>query len=146
MGKRGPKPKPTKLRLLDGNPSRRPINRDEPRPKGEIRMPEHLSQIARTQWTRIVESMPPGFYTPADEALLAAYSEAYADHVNASKALKDEESLLADGKANPLIAIRNQAARTMATLGTRLGLSPADRTNLKTPPVQEDSRWAGLIA
>jgi len=29
---RGPPPKPTYLRILEGNPSKRPLNRNEPQP------------------------------------------------------------------------------------------------------------------
>ena len=70
MGARGPKPRPTALRVIDGNPSRRPINASEPAPAGKVRLPAHLTDEARTLWRRIVWSMPSGFYTPADEALL----------------------------------------------------------------------------
>jgi len=32
MGKRGPSPKPTKLKVLEGNPGKRPLNENEPKP------------------------------------------------------------------------------------------------------------------
>ncbi len=33
MGQRGPAPKPTALRILEGNPGKRPLNASEPRPR-----------------------------------------------------------------------------------------------------------------
>ena len=33
MARRGPKPTPTALKLLRGNPGKRPINVDEPQPR-----------------------------------------------------------------------------------------------------------------
>jgi hypothetical protein len=35
MGRRGPPPQPTKLRLLSGNPGKRPLPRAEPQPIGQ---------------------------------------------------------------------------------------------------------------
>ena len=110
-------------------------------------MPDYISDAAKMQWTRIVDAMPPGFYSPADEALLAAYCEAYADHVEATQTLKSiGRQFTVDGRVSPLVTIRNQAAKTMATLGSRLGLSPADRNGLKTPEKKAEGKWKGLIA
>ena len=36
MGKRGPRPQPTQLRLVRGNPGKRAINKLEPKPDGGI--------------------------------------------------------------------------------------------------------------
>ena len=47
-GNAGRKPDPTVLRLLKGNPSKRPINKDEPKPrKGSISVPKHLDKRAK---------------------------------------------------------------------------------------------------
>ena len=54
MGRRGPPPKPTHIRLLEGNPSKRPINRREPQPeKGAPPCPRWLTAEARVAWKRI---------------------------------------------------------------------------------------------
>ena len=45
MGKRGPKPTPTPLKILRGNPGCRPLNAAEPQPPANgIVMPEHLGE------------------------------------------------------------------------------------------------------
>ena len=152
MGARGPKPRPTALRIIDGNPSGRPLNEKEPAPIGRARCPIHLSKVGRARWKRIVAAMPPGFYTPADEALLAAYCEAWSDHVKATKTLDDGASIIVKTPAggvsvSPLLIIRARTAATMAMLGTRLGLSPADRSGLAAPAVAEKGgKWDGLLA
>ena len=143
MGKRGPKPKPTALRVLEGNPGRLPIQPDEPKPSGGISMPEHLQEASKKVWNQIIESMPPSFFSVADMPLLAAFCEAWADHSRATEALAHGADMANGGRVSPLITIRNQAARTMATLGSRLGLSPADRVGLKTPAPQEGGKWGG---
>jgi len=55
MGQRGPKPKPTELKVLEGNRGHRPlINDGQLRPLVEIPdPPKHLGKEARKEWKRI---------------------------------------------------------------------------------------------
>lgn len=153
MGKRGPKPKPTTVRELEGNPGRLPINHDEPACIGVPVCPEYLSDDARAVWETIMTSVPPGMITVADAPLLTCYCEAVAQHKEASIRLREEKDLLGgrmvtrSGKPSPYLRIMEQSARTMAMLATRLGLSPADRTGIKltNPQTKAGSKWAGLI-
>ncbi|BBF92117.1 phage terminase small subunit P27 family [Blastochloris tepida] len=151
MGARGPKPKPTTLRVLEGNPGRLPINHAEPQPTGEASCPDHLSDDAKTKWREIMESVPPGMITVADAGLLEAYCEAWATHKAASEEIAASrdlfgKTLLRNGKPSPLLKIRTEAAKTMATLATRLGLSPADRSGLKLGTPKAKGKWSDLIA
>ena len=153
MGKRGPAPKPTEIRLIEGNPSRRPINDAAPKPKGEASAPDYLSADARDFWLEIVASMPPGIYATADKALLAAFCEAAAQHKAASiawqrqKAITGKHPVASAGKPSPYVRVMNEAARTMAMLSGKLGLSPADRAGLKVDDKTGGSeRWRDLIA
>jgi phage terminase small subunit len=55
MGLRGPAPRPTAIRILEGNPSKRPINRAEPMPRLKTPVcPSHLDDLAKTEWERLV--------------------------------------------------------------------------------------------
>ena len=48
MATRGRKPKPTALKLLEGNPGKRPLNEHEPiPPTGKIRCPSWLEEEAK---------------------------------------------------------------------------------------------------
>jgi P27 family predicted phage terminase small subunit len=89
--------------------------------------------------------MPANLYTGADVPVLAAFCEAWADHVRATEELAVGSLTTARGGKSPLVQIRNDAAHTMAALGTRLGLSPADRANLRMPAEDMGGKWAGLI-
>lgn len=55
MGQRGPAPKPTALRVLQGNPSRRPLNAKEPQPEvlAEAAPPTFLKGRARLAWVEL---------------------------------------------------------------------------------------------
>src|SRR6187402_1731067 len=56
MGLRGPAPKPSGLRVLEGNPARRPLPTNEPRPlPGEPDMPDYLDVDARKEWKHFVK-------------------------------------------------------------------------------------------
>lgn len=144
MGLRGPKPKPTDIRLLEGNPGRLPINEDEPNPTGQPAPPDGLRPDAAAAWNRIMEAMPPGLYTQADERLLFAYCEIWQDFIDLTRAITEDGTVTSDG-VNPAVTARLNVANRLATLGTRLGLSPADRANLKMPKQQPSSKWNGLI-
>jgi phage terminase small subunit len=51
---RGRKPTPTALKLVAGNPGKRPLNRHEPKPVTAIpTCPAHLMPTAKTEWKRL---------------------------------------------------------------------------------------------
>jgi len=56
MGRRGPPPQPTALRLLSGRAAHRPVHRNEPRPDPPetLEPPASLEDVAREEWHRVV--------------------------------------------------------------------------------------------
>ena len=85
----GRRPKPTNLKLLQGNPGKRPINPNEPQPPVEIpSAPDHLNEVAKQEWNRIAEKLERlGLISELDRAALAAYCCAYGRWVEAEEAL-----------------------------------------------------------
>src|SRR5437764_15483626 len=77
---RGRRPKPTRLKMLTGNPGKRPLNGNEPRPAAAVpECPAELGTLARTEWNRLVGELAAlRLLTNLDRAALAAYSGAYA--------------------------------------------------------------------
>ena len=75
---RGRKPLPTALRLISGNPGKRPINGREPKPVISIpTCPAHLMPLAKTEWKRLARYLhDPGIISELDRAALAAYCQA----------------------------------------------------------------------
>lgn len=91
-------------------------------------------------------SVPPGMIASCDGPLLEAFCEAWAVHKQATQALAAAAGGLApDGRPSPYLRIRTEAARTMASLATRLGLSPADRNGLRLGQPKDGGRWGQLI-
>ena len=80
MAARGRKPKPTALKVLEGNPGKRPLNDHEPiPPKGELKCPSWLLPEAKKEWKRLSSSLEAmGVLTMADLTAFAGYCQAYA--------------------------------------------------------------------
>jgi len=81
MGRRGPPPKPTALKLFAGTFRKDRAPKREPKPaqtKGFPKPPSFLGQIAKQEWRRVVPELHKlGILTKVDRAALAAYCESY---------------------------------------------------------------------
>jgi phage terminase small subunit len=71
---RGRRPKPTRLKLLTGNPGKRPFNDAEPRPEPVVpECPPELSELARREWNRLAPELAKlRIVTNLDRAALGA--------------------------------------------------------------------------
>jgi phage terminase small subunit len=72
---RGRKPTPTRLKVLTGNPGKRPLNAAEHHPEPAVPdCPPELGPVARREWDRLVSELAPlRLLTHLDRAALAAY-------------------------------------------------------------------------
>lgn len=139
MGKRGPAPKPTNLKLLQGNPGKRPVNKSEPQftkydepPKP----PTHLNKYGKKEWKRILPVlMNVGLLTEADYATLAAYCQAYGTWVEAEKLIKEKGFTYISDKGNsiqrPEVGIASTAMKNIVTFAREFGMTPSSRSNIK---------------
>lgn len=159
---RGPRPIPTHLRVLRGNPSHRPI-REEPQPTIPATCPEppdFLVGYASDEWWRIGEELYRlGLLTVVDVGPLAAYCHAYGQWRMAAEALNElaaKDSVMhgllikrdANAVQNPLVSIARKAAGDMVRYASEFGLTPAARARIATGTYQERtaSKFDGLLA
>ena len=81
MGRRGPLPKPTALKKLEGNPGRRKLPQNEPQPRVLDKTPpppNYLPAIAQAAWRFIAAELHAvGLLTTVDEHALEQYCLAY---------------------------------------------------------------------
>ena len=93
---RGRKPKPTRLKVVEGNAGKRRINGREPTPpSSKPTCPSHLSPTAKAEWKRLAETLNRiGILTQVDRTVLAAYCQAYGRWVEAEKKLAETPVLL----------------------------------------------------
>lgn len=145
MGARGPKPKPTNLRVLHGDKKSR-INKNEPIPSdAEVRIPGHLSDGATAVWDRLApELVERGVLTTWDVDEFAAFCDA-ADRTERSRRTLDAQGEVTEqavfdrnGKQtgyrvaqNPWFQIWKTSNELMQKFGARFGLSPSERSQIK---------------
>jgi P27 family predicted phage terminase small subunit len=134
--KRGPKPTPTVLRRLHGNPGKRAWNHDEPVPPAELpTCSDHLNAAARDEWERLASLLHEmGVMTLVDRAALAAYCQCYGRWVEAEEKMQTTPMLLktASGyvQQSPWLSIANKQLELMGRYMAELGLTPASRSRV----------------
>lgn len=133
---RGRKPKPTRLKVIEGNLGKRPINGREPiPPSSRPTCPSHLSATAKSEWKRLAEQLNRiGLLTQIDRTVLATYCQAYGRWVEAERKLATSPPLLKTPagyvQVSPWITISNKQVELMTRLMAELGLSPSARSRL----------------
>lgn len=149
MGLRGPPPKATALRLLEGNPGKHAINGDEPQPQGRAIPPAWLSKVARREWRRLAPTLEAcGLLTYADSNAFGEYCEALANYIAATARVQEEGHVIEDRlgrRVNPSVSAQSKFFEQTLRLGQRFGLTPSDRTGIKVTTPKR-GKWAALIA
>lgn len=141
---RGRKPKPTSIKLLQGNPGRRPVNKEEPQYRTiEEDCPEHLSLVARKEWDRMRDLLQSSrILTEADRSALAAYCVAWGRWVEAEENIKKTGILVKSPNGfpiqNPWLPVSNKAFDHMHKLLQEFGLTPASRSKVKAIPAKDN--------
>ncbi len=138
MGRRGPAPKPTALKLLTGNPGRRRANSAEPKPDPTIPdCPDFLDANATAEWQRIVPELARlKLLTLVDRAALAAYCQAWSRWQKAEGLIAKQGLTLkpkgATGIArrHPAVSIAAESMKLMKQFLIEFGLTPAARSRV----------------
>lgn len=154
---KGRKPKPTALRLLNGNAGKRPLPKGEPHLEaGAPSCPEWLDGDAKREWRRVVGPLDAaGVLTRADRAAFAGYCQAWSSWKAAELRMRSREKDAADARAvfedsvgeersaslkalvgaEQLVDAAEVQARKRMELMLRacgeLGLTPSSRTRVK---------------
>ena len=137
MATRGRKPKPTALKLLEGNPGKRPINQNEPQPENKApRCPSWLEPEAKKEWKRMsktLESM--GVLTQVDGAAFSGYCQAYARWKEAEEFLSKHGTIFKTPSGYiqqvPQVSIAQTYLKVMKDFCSEFGLTPAARTRIR---------------
>lgn len=150
---RGRKPKPTILKLVTGNPGKRPLNEHEVKPRIERPdPPDFLNEEAKSEWRRRIDRLYAlGLMTELDVPVFAAFCQSYGRMVQAERALarqaaREEELARASGRdstsalmirtakgnpiQNPLVGTANHAMSEMVRYAAEFGMSPSARARI----------------
>lgn len=140
---RGTKPKPTQLKILEGNPGGKALNKKEPKAKKALReCPAWFDRMHREVWEHVLDQAPAGLLKSIDEAVLITYVTAYITHQRATEELCSSEllmeSLMGGIKVNPLIQVQSKAALVMLRAAAEMGFTPSSRSRVTVDPDDGD--------
>ena len=136
MAGRGRPPKPTAIKELEGNPGKRPLNKNEPKPEQRApKCPAWLVPDAKKEWRRLSKELElMGLLTQVDMASFAGYCQAYARWKEAEEFITKHGSILKTSSGYiqqiPQISIAQQNLKQMRNFCSEMGLSPSARSRL----------------
>lgn len=148
---RGRRPKPTHLKVITGNPGRRPLNLREPKPVVAMpTCPAHLNSTAKAEWKRLAHELHAiGILTRLDRAILAGYCQTYGRWVEAEKKLKETPPILKlpSGyvQQNPWLTIATRQMELLHKFAAELGLTPSSRSRVEISSHPPSGKFAGLL-
>ena len=112
---RGRKPAPTALKILRGNPGRRPLNRREPAPARatDLSPPPELTGVAAEEWRRLAPKLSRlGLLTEIDDRALIGYCVTWARWLEAEAHLRDHGMVPKGKRGAPFFVAVRQDRRT----------------------------------
>lgn len=137
---RGRRPKPSAIRLLDGNPGKRALNDAEPHYADTLgrHVPRELKddKVATAEWRRLLRLMRGSrVMTDADRGSLIALCQQWSRYLEASEkaALTGLVVKTPSGYplTNPYLSIANKSLAHCVKLWAELGLTPSSRSRVK---------------
>lgn len=136
MGLRGRPPKPTALRLIEGDRNSR-ISKNEPIPRLRTPVcPDEVSDAVREIWEYTVAELSiMGIAYACDRDTLLCYCEAVVSHRRAC-AILAKSGVLIKGIAggmvrNPALPIQRDTSHTIRAFAQEFGLTPSSRTRIE---------------
>ena len=145
MATRGRKPKPTALKILEGNPGKRPLNENEPiPPKGSIKCPTWLLPEAKKEWKRLAPSLEAmGVLTMADLTAFEGYCQAYARWKEAEEFMTQHGTIVKTKSGYwqqvPQVSIAQTYLKIMNKIAEQFGLTPAARSRITAGADMKDA-------
>jgi P27 family predicted phage terminase small subunit len=140
----GPRPTPTALKRLHGNPGRRRLNAREPVPAApkSYDPPDHLTEDQKTIWRNAIANAPVGLLRCLDLAVLELWVTHMALHRRAAAEVFAAAKLVTARKGaapmpNRHLGIMKNSAAILARLAGELGFSPASRSRVEAAPGAE---------
>lgn len=157
MGRRGPAPDPTVVRLLKGNPGRRPLNKDEPvPPAGIAKPPQWLKGRSHQVWELLAPILARmKVLSSADAHALALLCDAYAEYLDARDVVRkdgatyesrhfqmDEAGHTVEKvmiRPRPEVAMAQDAWKRVRQMMQEFGLTPSSRSRIEIPGSIEEA-------
>jgi len=145
---RGRIPKPTALRVIEGNPGKRALPKSEPKPEAVMpACPKWLSKPARAYWRHLApQFFTVGLMTRLDAVALATFCHCLARYVEAVEfidkngsviVVRDDKGTFRFTQAAPQVGIAAKMLEQMTRIGSEFGWAPASRSRLTVKSEKE---------
>jgi P27 family predicted phage terminase small subunit len=126
------------LKLITGNPGRRPLNPKEAKPPAVIPdPPEMMKGAALDEWKRVTPLLADvGLIAKLDRAIIAAYCMAWARWIDCERMLETTGLIVKAPNGYPMyspyLSASNKALDQVRQLSEQIGLSGSSRSRIKT--------------
>ena len=144
MAQRGRKPKPTAVKVLEGNPGKRQLNELEPKPEKKApKCPVWLDKEAKKEWRRISKQLGDlGILTEVDMAAFAGYCEAYSRWKEAEEFISKHGTIVKTPSGYwqqvPQVSIAQTYLKIMIKFCEQFGLTPSSRSRIVADKANSD--------
>ena len=144
---------PTNLAILKGNPGKRPLPKNEPKPQlVKPSAPAHLCPAAKKHWRKTVKELYAAkLMTRLDIDALTLFCQSYATWIEANERLMADGMIITpvlgtDDDGNPLLGvptvspwlgISNKCFDQMRRILVEFGMTPASRAKVTTVSAKE---------
>jgi len=162
MSAKGGRPrKPTHLKIVEGNPGKRPLNQNEPKPKPLLpSCPNWLNKDAKAMWRRLAKKLNDlGLLTEIDGEAFTAACQSYGVWVECEKILIEKGRVMVIERVNksgdsigeyeqqrPEVSIGNTALKNFKGFCSEFGLSPSARSGIQVNQDDGGIEFEGLLS
>ena len=134
----GRKPKPTKMKVVQGTFRKARANPEEPKPKNQLPpCPDYLKGRAREEYFRIGRKLERiGVLTEMDDIALIGLCQSWAEYLEATEQASKTGMLVKSPSGypifNPYVTLANQALKWVKSFLTEFGMTPSLRCRVMT--------------
>src|SRR5690606_35140470 len=124
------------LKVISGNPGKRRLNRNEPKPEGDLDAPpDWMTEAQKAGWRHAVRHAPSGLLKQLDGSVLAVWVVAEDLHRQACEqvarfGLLTKAPHSGQPQQSPYLPVVNRQAQIMLKAAAELGFSPASRSRV----------------
>ncbi len=142
---KGRKPKPTHLKIIEGNPGKRALHQHGPVPRSVFpEKPVFTTEVASDCWDRVVVELEAmGVLHAADRDALHMYCETFGTWIVA-QALVSTEGIKIEGREQP--ALRSPGSPPGRAAGEEAGPTPESFNHVCTSSESTTNVWSPLTA
>jgi len=144
---RGRKPKPTAVKVLEGNPGKRALNGHEPSPRRRLpRCPAYFGLVAKAEWKHVARDLyDAGVLTGIDHAALEGYCLAYERRVRAYRKIQAEGEVTPGGQQSAWLIVFNKADKQVHEWSVEFGMTASSRSRIHVDKPGKEASLAELL-